>query len=478
MYAGFQGYPRVGETYYVRVMVGGLGCSGMWVNPEIKLPPNTQLAIDASHPIRCFLGNFGAEQQITDGNCPTSIGSYTRIGGGFIGIPPQLQGYWPLPQGKGLRIEIPVVSSTQLFGIGSANDFVLGGAEFVDNSPGNPSLIYNAPPGGYSTGIPSSGAWQGVFVGPQAASYPTNPYFTFAEPSAQLVPGAAVGLRARLFARGYFTGCFCDSNQNRPLTVPACQNPYPGSGAPSCCLVSGVVQRSLVFNMAPVVGPDDTSAVGGAATPGGSDPQYEDVYYDFDNIRYGDEYEYNYAPLPGALYYDAGAECASTGNPPAATPPRRVRFEDPAAPVKYNLLANVAGEGSVTLDPAGGVYDPGTIVTATATADAGHSFTGWRVGSASSGSTNPYAIAVTTDVSLVAEFTADAPADDGGPTGGDGGGPSGGDGPTGGDGPSGTNDPNESEADGCNAAGPAIMELIILAGATLFCRKRPPAPRQ
>ena len=221
VYAGFQGYPRVGETYYVRVMVGGLGCSGMWVNPEIRLPPNTQLAVDGSHPIRCFLGNFGAEQQITDGNCPTTLSSYTTIGGGFIGIPPQLQPYWPLPQGKALRIEIPVVSSTQLSGIASANDFVLGGAELLDNSPGNPTVTYNAPPGGYSTGIPSSGAWQGVFVGPAGgAAYPTNAQFTFAEPSAQLVGGASTGMRARLFARAYFTGCFSGPGHHLPEPLP------------------------------------------------------------------------------------------------------------------------------------------------------------------------------------------------------------------------------------------------------------------
>ncbi len=485
VYTGFQGYPRVNETYYVRVVVAGLGCSGMWAIPEIRLPPNTALAIDAAHPIRCYLGNFGAEQPLTDNSCPSSLSSFTTIGGGFIGIPPAIQPYWPVPAGKALRIEVPVKSSTQLFGIGSANDFVLGGAQLLDNSPGNPSPVYNAPPPGYSSGIPSSGAWQGVFVGPAGtASFPTNPQITFAEPSATIQSVSGTNLTVQLAARAYFVDCFCDSNRS-PAPGITCQNPYPGSGPESCCFVGGNVQRNVVFTMYPAnpAIPDVLVGEGGFAQSVSTEPPSTNVFYSFSAAEYGVEYEYNYAPIPGALYYAAGPQCASTGNPPGSTPPRRVTFADPAAPVTYNLLTNVDGEGSVTLDPAGGVYDPGATVTATATADAGYAFTGWRVGSAASGSTNPYAIAVNSDVSLIAVFESTASSDDGASGGGDGD-PSGSDAPadgdttSGGDAPGRGGDPADSEDGGCNAAGPAIVELIILAGATLFCRRRPPASRQ
>jgi Fe-S cluster biogenesis protein NfuA len=45
----------------------------------------------------------------------------------------------------------------------------------------------------------------------------------------------------------------------------------------------------------------------------------------------------------------------------------------------YNLITATDGTGSgaVDLDPAGGSYDHGTVVTATATADTGSTFTGW-----------------------------------------------------------------------------------------------------
>lgn len=472
VYAGFQGYPRVGEVYYVRVMVAGLGCSGAWVNPEIRLPPNTVTAVDPAHPIRCYLGDFSTTQPLSDGSCPATLSSYTSIGGGFIGIPPATQEYWPLPTGKVLRIEIPVVSSAPLNGIGGANDFVLGGAQFLDNSPGNPIPSYNAPPAGYTSGIPASGAWQGVFVAPAAVSYPTNAYFTFGEPSAELVPGGGAGLRARIYARAYFSNCFCDSNRY-PLQGVVCQNPYPGSGAEQCCYSGGVIQRNVLFNMEPVVPPDNLVGVGGALTTSGSNPQYQDAYFDFDGVAYGLEYVYNYTPVAGALYDNTGAGCAATGNPPAASAQRSVTFRDPSAPTTYNLLTNVDGGGSVTLDPDGGVYAPGIVVIATATADTGYTFTGWRVDNASSGSSNPYAMTVNSDASLIAVFEAAAPTDDGGPTGGDGG-PGAGDGPAGGDsGPGGSNENDDPGSDGgCNAAGPAIVELAVLAGALLLCRKR------
>lgn len=43
----------------------------------------------------------------------------------------------------------------------------------------------------------------------------------------------------------------------------------------------------------------------------------------------------------------------------------------------YTLTTATAGSGSITLNPPGGAYPHGTVVTATATADAGFTFSGW-----------------------------------------------------------------------------------------------------
>ena len=54
-----------------------------------------------------------------------------------------------------------------------------------------------------------------------------------------------------------------------------------------------------------------------------------------------------------------------------------IKSEDGAQPIKYTLTVNTIGGGTVTRDPSGGVYDPGTIVELTAVADPGWQFKGW-----------------------------------------------------------------------------------------------------
>jgi hypothetical protein len=49
----------------------------------------------------------------------------------------------------------------------------------------------------------------------------------------------------------------------------------------------------------------------------------------------------------------------------------------PALPGQYTLTINTVGQGVVTLDPAGGVYKPQTMVTLTATPAAGWKFYNW-----------------------------------------------------------------------------------------------------
>ncbi|HVP12377.1 MAG TPA: hypothetical protein VMV94_14465 [Phycisphaerae bacterium] len=78
------------------------------------------------------------------------------------------------------------------------------------------------------------------------------------------------------------------------------------------------------------------------------------------------------------------------------------------APSTYTLSVNITGQGTVTLNPAGGIYDPGTIVTLTANAASGWRFDHWA--GALSGSTNPATLLMDGDKSVTAVFTTTIPA--------------------------------------------------------------------
>jgi uncharacterized repeat protein (TIGR02543 family) len=69
----------------------------------------------------------------------------------------------------------------------------------------------------------------------------------------------------------------------------------------------------------------------------------------------------------------------------------------------YTLSANTAGNGSITLNPPGGTYSEGTVVTCTAVPDAGWQFDGWS--GDLTGSTNPQQITMNADKSITATFS-------------------------------------------------------------------------
>lgn len=421
VFVGYQGQPRVGEVYYMRVMVAGLGCSGAWVRPEVKLPPNTQLAVDETHPIRCYLGGFDNPSLITDGNCPSAPSSLSTIGGGFIAFPPLLQPYWPLVPGKVVRIDFPVVSSAQLNGIASSNDFLLGAAQFLDQSPGNPVPSYLAPPSGYTTGIPNPGAWQGVFVGQAVANPstdPTNTWVVFPEPSAINIGirsgGPADGtVHADLKAHVYFPNCFCDSNKEKVATEPgnvACTNQ---ADPLTCCVYNGQIQRTLAATIVPTNSAltDTTVFISATCDPVTAAPESRDCTFVFGGLQYGVSYDYSYAPPPNALYFDgdgAGTSCAASGTPPIASGEiRSVLPLDPTQLLKRNLLVNVVGSGTVGRSPDGGVYDSGTVVTLTATPASGYTFQKWKLDNADVVAPNPYPLTLNADATVVAIFVAD-----------------------------------------------------------------------
>jgi uncharacterized repeat protein (TIGR02543 family) len=70
---------------------------------------------------------------------------------------------------------------------------------------------------------------------------------------------------------------------------------------------------------------------------------------------------------------------------------------------QYTLTTNTSGSGSVSLNPSGGTYDSGTVVTLTATPESGWEFSGWS--GDLSGSTNPTTIMMNANKSVTATFT-------------------------------------------------------------------------
>jgi hypothetical protein len=72
------------------------------------------------------------------------------------------------------------------------------------------------------------------------------------------------------------------------------------------------------------------------------------------------------------------------------------------APLAYDVTVVPPVGGSVSLDPPGGSYAPGTVVTVTASPDLGHRFDGWSGDLA--GATNPETIVVDADKSVAASF--------------------------------------------------------------------------
>ncbi len=72
---------------------------------------------------------------------------------------------------------------------------------------------------------------------------------------------------------------------------------------------------------------------------------------------------------------------------------------------QFSLTVNTSGSGTVTRDPSGGAYDAGTVVTLTATPDAGWTFSGWS--GDISGMDNPATITMDANKTVTATFSSD-----------------------------------------------------------------------
>jgi formylglycine-generating enzyme required for sulfatase activity len=70
--------------------------------------------------------------------------------------------------------------------------------------------------------------------------------------------------------------------------------------------------------------------------------------------------------------------------------------------IEYTLSTSVVGNGSITLDPAGGTYNDGTVVTVEALPDTGWAFDSWT--GDLTGNTNPTTITMDTNKNITANF--------------------------------------------------------------------------
>jgi hypothetical protein len=123
---------------------------------------------------------------------------------------------------------------------------------------------------------------------------------------------------------------------------------------------------------------------------------------------------------PGGIY-PAGTSVTVTASPDpdsaftgwsgdlaGATNPESILMDDDKSVTAsfatlYDVAVSITGPGNVTLDPPGGTYPAGTIVTVTATPDAGAVFDGF--GADLTGSTSPQQLTVNSDRSVSASFT-------------------------------------------------------------------------
>jgi len=119
-YVGFladpdAGLPTPNQTYYVHVVIAGLGnaCSGMRAYIDLGLPANTSLAIDNTNKVYCF---YNGQPIDPPSECPQVLPPSPYNPGMYdIPSPNSEHAYtWPIPQGSFLEIQVPVRSSTAL----------------------------------------------------------------------------------------------------------------------------------------------------------------------------------------------------------------------------------------------------------------------------------------------------------------------------------------------------------------------------
>jgi hypothetical protein len=121
--------PHIGDLYYVHVVVYGLGnaCAGQYADIQLQLPqgtvPYTPSHVTASqyYPVKCYLihpPDSTHSQSYTTQDTGSACGQDPQSGpNGYVLDPPagafgtNSPPFWPIPQGGGVEIQIPVIST-------------------------------------------------------------------------------------------------------------------------------------------------------------------------------------------------------------------------------------------------------------------------------------------------------------------------------------------------------------------------------
>jgi uncharacterized protein (TIGR03382 family) len=413
-YAGFQDVdsgngtrlPQTNEVYYVRVIMAGLGCSGAWARPELKLPKGTSLAISTSNPVRCYSAKIsdGIVKPLTD--CPTGP-TQGQQGTDYYAFPPPQQPYWPLPASV-VYIEVPVISTTPLSGI-ATNDYLVAAVNVIDNNPGggNP---------------PWTTVQQGVFV-TQAGS-PRSPYVGYADNSA--TPGTTTATTDMTI---YNYDCVAGGNLQADL-LPVVNQPdssafVSGSCVSGCCTAPCGVGASSTWRFA-----------WSSLTP---------------------DRDYKWRGYLTSLQIAGGCSSTLADAQTNASAPQFAFFRTQSTstpPTAYVLMLHGSAGGTLAASPqppnGQTRYAPGTQVTVTATPDTGYVLSSLLVDG--NAATAPVTITMSADHAVDAVFDVDTTAspDAGGGT--DGGSSSGSDGGASGGGGGG----------GCNTSGGSGTSALAL----------------
>jgi hypothetical protein len=224
----------VGEIFYIRTIIGGLGapCAGPYAVPEFKLHSQMSLAISNQYPVFCFgqRPNQNTWGQFTGADCPQNP-SQGRFGGNSFRFIPQ-GGAYPLPQGSFIQVQIPVYVRQQFKGMGGPNDSENCGGCFYA-----PSQILDG------SSDPTGFAKQWVFTDKTfpAVAFPDNPTSTGTN---------TASVRAFLynyFAPGTATIGICE-NANYNQQTGACNGFYRESSPAQISNQSYAVQLDATFN--------------------------------------------------------------------------------------------------------------------------------------------------------------------------------------------------------------------------------------
>jgi hypothetical protein len=198
--------PKVGDIYYVHVVVSTVGnaCVGTYANVELLPPPSTYLAISQTNPVFCYYTNPQGVTTQNTANCPQSLSNGLY---GYSLNPVASTTPWPLALGSTIEIQVPVFSTAVMSGI--ATSTYLGAyVQAIDGA-------YNP------TATPSLGQ----FV------YPNPPSITYPSPSSGSITNTTVRNYANVLNH-YVTGSvYFDigsttayGTSTPPATIPAVYN--------------------------------------------------------------------------------------------------------------------------------------------------------------------------------------------------------------------------------------------------------------